>query len=169
MIPITTNSSTSVKPSCFLLPSIIRLLGRWRFDPDSVAPMAQPFPIHRFSGIQIRVDDRAVSTRRGGHWFAGLGRNRAAKVVTADDKRHLVLDRTSAAQGFVAAPNGHEDDLRAACCELAGDLGIAHVPADHHADFAEIGVEDGKLMTGRESAIALGIRETDLPILADEL
>ncbi len=87
-------------------------------------------------------------------------------LVRAADEIDLVLARAGACEKRVAPPDGPSDHLRPAIAQFAGDFRKKAVVADHHADLAETGREDGIVVSRRDSPFDLAARQRDLAILA---
>ncbi len=137
------------------------------FEEDAGAPVAEPGPEEAVVEVDGGVDD--VGGVGGfGDGVAGFVVDGGAEVVAAGDQVDLVFDGAGFGEGFVAAPDGDEDHFSAAGGELAGDFGVGDVPADHHADAAEIGVEDGVVVAGGDAAVDLFAGETDFAVFAEE-
>src|SRR5207244_12325796 len=99
----------------------------------------------------------------------GLVVDGGSEVVAAGNQIELVFDGPSPGQGFIPAPDRHEDYFGAASRQLTGHFGEMQVPADHHADPAEVGVENGVVLARRDAAVDLLARQADLAILAEQL
>src|SRR5262249_8489641 len=89
-----------------------------------------------------------------------------AEVVAAGDDVELVFDGTGAGQRLVAAPDRHQYDLGTSRRQLPCHLRVTDVPADHHPNPAEVGREHWVVLAGRDAAVDLLVRQTNLPILA---
>ena len=87
-------------------------------------------------------------------------------LVGAADQVDVVLTRPGRGQERVAAPDGPGDHLGAAVAQLTGHLREEAVVANHHADLAELRVEDGVLVPRRDPGLDLAVRQAHFAILA---
>lgn len=80
----------------------------------------------------------------------------------------MVLTSTRGGEERIATPDGPGNDFGAVHAESSSHFGKEAVIADHHADLAKGGVEDGVVGAGGEAGFDLAAWQADFAVFADE-
>jgi len=108
-------------------------------------------------------NDMAFAVPDGGEHPAIFGFH-----VGAAGDEDVVFAGAGGGEDRVAAPNWEGDDFGAVEGELAGDFGEEAIIANHHAEFAEAGVENGVVVAGGDAAFNFGARQSAFAVFAGD-